>query len=186
MLALVASLGHLKIWALFTYGYNEPAHPWPREGVPSLTQANDIAPLTTTVFDSSDPALSGLASGNNNAVARTAGLLAIALFGIVFSGVFASGFEGRLQEAHVSPRTQHLALAERARFAGGTVPADVPAADRPAVTDAVKHGVLAGFRGVQYVSAAVSFLAALIAFFALPAGRTRAYKPTRLSDPSPA
>jgi len=53
-----------------------------------------IAPLTTTVFDSSDPALSGVASGTNNAVARTAGLVAIALFGVVFAHVFASGFDG--------------------------------------------------------------------------------------------
>jgi EmrB/QacA subfamily drug resistance transporter len=127
-----------------------------------------IAPLTTTVFDSSDPALSGLASGINNAVARTAGLLAIALFGIIFTGIFSGGFEGRLERAHISERTRTLAIAEKARFAAGTVPPDVPAADRPAVTAAVKAGFLAGFRGVQYASAAVSFLAALIAWFALP------------------
>ena len=142
-----------------------------------------IAPLTTTVFDSSDPALSGLASGINNAVARTAGLLAIALFGIIFTAVFSGGFESRLQAAHVSAPTQQLALAEKARFAGGTVPADVPASDRPAVTDAVRHGVLAGFRGVQYASATVAFLAALIAFLALPAGRTQAYKQSKTNAP---
>jgi EmrB/QacA subfamily drug resistance transporter len=141
-----------------------------------------IAPLTTTVFDSSDPALSGLASGINNAVARTAGLVAIALFGIVFTAVFSSGFAGRLQGAHVSAQTQQLAMAEKARFAGGTVPPDVPAADRPAVTGAVKQGVLDGFRGVQYASASVSFLAALIAFFALPAGRTQAYQASKASN----
>jgi EmrB/QacA subfamily drug resistance transporter len=140
-----------------------------------------IAPLTTTVFDASDPALSGLASGINNAVARTAGLLAIALFGVVFTAVFSMGFDGRLQGARVSAQTQRLAGAEKARFAGGTVPAGVPAADRPAVTVAIRQGVLDGFRGVQYASAAVSFLAALIAFFALPGGRTQAYKPTEAS-----
>ena len=127
-----------------------------------------IAPLTTTVFDSSDPELSGLASGINNAVSRTAGLLAIALFGIVFTGVFSNGFDAQLQAAHVSTATRTLANVDRARFAGGTVPPDVPAADRPAVSAAVRQSFLAGFRGVQYVSAGVSFLAALIAFIALP------------------
>jgi EmrB/QacA subfamily drug resistance transporter len=130
-----------------------------------------IAPLTTTVFDTSDKELSGVASGINNAVARTAGLLAIALFGIVFTVIFATGFDGRLERAHVSPQMRAVANAETAKFAGGTLPPDVPPADRPAVTVAMQAGYIAGFRGVQYVSAGVSFLAALIAWFALPGRR---------------
>ncbi len=132
-----------------------------------------IAPLTTIVFDSSDPALSGLASGINNAVARTAGLLAIALFGIVFTAIFANGFDRRMNAAQVSAQTRQLAAADTARFAGGTVPADVPPADRPVMTGVVKESYLDGFRGVQYASAAISFLAALVAFFFLP-GRAQA------------
>ncbi|HTW84881.1 MAG TPA: MFS transporter [Candidatus Sulfotelmatobacter sp.] len=42
-----------------------------------------VAPLTTTVFDCSPPQDSGVASGFNNAVARSAMLFAIAVFGIV-------------------------------------------------------------------------------------------------------
>jgi EmrB/QacA subfamily drug resistance transporter len=42
-----------------------------------------IAPLTTTVFNTAPADESGLASGINNAVARIAGLIAIAGFGIV-------------------------------------------------------------------------------------------------------
>jgi EmrB/QacA subfamily drug resistance transporter len=127
-----------------------------------------IAPLTTTVFDSSDPELSGLASGINNAVARSAGLIAIALLGVLFFGVFAGGFDGRLGQAHISAQTRTLVDAERAKFAAGTVPPDVPSADRPAVAAAVKEGYLAGFRSVQYASALVAFLAAILAFIALP------------------
>ena len=136
-----------------------------------------IAPLTTTVFDSSQKELSGVASGINNAIARTAGLLAIALFGIVFTGVFSSGFDGRLGRAQVSQQTRALAGAEKAKFAGGTVPANVPQADRRALTEAVRDGFLAGFRGVQYVSATICFFAALIAWFALPGGRSATDQP---------
>lgn len=145
---------------------------FPAVFVLGLGAAFFIAPLTTTVFDSSDPQLSGLASGINNAVSRSAGLIAIALFGVVFAGVFAGGFEARLQQAHISAATRTLAGAERAKFAAGTVPPDVPAVDRPVVGVAVKEAYLAGFRAVQYTSAAVAFSAALLAFFALP-GRRR-------------
>ncbi len=130
-----------------------------------------IAPLTTTVFDASDPALSGVASAVNNAIARAAGLVAIALFGILFAGVFAGGFDARLQRVQVSAATRRLADAEQARFTAGTVPPDVPPADRPAVAAAVRSGYLAGFRAVMLASAGVAFLAALIAFLALPARR---------------
>jgi len=73
--------------------------------------------------------------------------------------------------AQVSPATRTLADAERAKFAAGTVPPDVPEPDRAAVGLAVRTGYLAGFRAVMITSAGVAFLSALVAFVALPAKR---------------
>src|SRR5438477_5053569 len=47
-----------------------------------------VAPLTTIVMSSVPQNRSGIASGVNNAVARTAGLVAIAVFGIVMLQIF--------------------------------------------------------------------------------------------------
>jgi EmrB/QacA subfamily drug resistance transporter len=127
-----------------------------------------IAPLTMTVFDASDPALSGLASAINNAIARTAGLVAVALLGVLFAGAFARDFDARLTHVAISARARTLTVTEHARFAAGTVPDDVPAADRAALRDAVARGYLAGFRAIMLASAGVAFLAALIALVALP------------------
>jgi EmrB/QacA subfamily drug resistance transporter len=52
-----------------------------------------VAPLTTTVFDSAPKDLSGVASGVNNAAARTGGLVAVAALGLAFGGAGASSIQ---------------------------------------------------------------------------------------------
>lgn len=127
-----------------------------------------VAPLTTTVFDAVDTEKSGVASGVNNAVARTAGLIAIAALGIVLAAVFNAGFDRRMASRHLSPQTARIAHDDRARLYAGTVPNDVPQQDRAAVGEAVREGYLAGFRGVMLASSAVCIVAALIALAAIP------------------
>jgi hypothetical protein len=65
-----------------------------------------VAPLTTTVMGAVETAHSGVASGINNAVSRIAGLLAIAVFGVVLANSF---------DARIRPRLEELGLPAAAR-----------------------------------------------------------------------
>ena len=76
LLALVRLPAHLSYWAdLFP----------PLVGF-AVALALTVAPLTTTVLSDAGPGDAGIASGINNAVARVAGLVAIAVIGIAAAG----------------------------------------------------------------------------------------------------
>jgi MFS family permease len=169
--ALVAALGFVA-FALPGLGGSYWTTYFPAAMLLGIGGALFVAPLTTTVFDAVPDEKSGVASGVNNAVARTAGLLAVAALGIVLAGVFNGGFDRRIARHRLSPQTARIAHDDRARLYAGTVPPDVPARDRANVEAAVREGYLAGFRAVMAASAGVCVLAALVALLAIP-GRTR-------------
>ena len=55
-----------------------------------------VAPLTATVLADADESNAGIASGVNNAIARVAGLLAVAALGAVVAGQFGATIDQRL------------------------------------------------------------------------------------------
>jgi hypothetical protein len=68
-----------------------------------LGMAVSVAPLTTTVMRSVGDQYAGAASGINNAMARVAGLLAVALLGALGVSAFRTALDGRLERLHTAP-----------------------------------------------------------------------------------
>jgi EmrB/QacA subfamily drug resistance transporter len=122
-----------------------------------------VAPLTTTVMNAVGADLAGVASGINNAVARAASLLAIAIFGIVMAQVFDSRLAALLQELSLPPSLVHGIEQQRARLAGIVLPPGIDAVQQQAVHQAIGGAFVAGFRRVMAVCAGLALLSALCA-----------------------
>ena len=136
-----------------------------------LGMALSIAPLTTAVMNAVSEENAGIASGVNNAVSRTAGLLAIALLGILLAGVFSHDLDRRVQELRLDPSTRAQVLAERTRLAAVTAPPGLPAPQAEMVRGAVSLSFVAAFRVIARVSAALAVTASLCAWFWIGRGR---------------
>lgn len=119
-----------------------------------------VAPLTTTVMTSiDDERHAGAASGINNAIARVAGLLAVAIIGTTATMIFTRDLEKGLASA--PPAVRQAMVAQADKLAEAKPP---EGADEKQVEEAVKHAFVAAFR-VNSLGAAV--LAALSAAGAL-------------------
>jgi EmrB/QacA subfamily drug resistance transporter len=90
----------------------------------SIGLACTVAPLTAAVLSDADESDAGIASGVNNAIARVAGLLAIAAVGAVISAVFNSSLDQRLAGVTLSP-TQSAAVAQARKQTLTRVPPSV-------------------------------------------------------------
>jgi EmrB/QacA subfamily drug resistance transporter len=95
----------------------------------SLGLALTVAPLTATVLADASELDAGIASAVNNAIARTAGLMAVAAIGAVVSAHYASLLDQRL--GHRLPPSSQAAVREAKRRTFGTIDARaVPVAER--------------------------------------------------------
>jgi EmrB/QacA subfamily drug resistance transporter len=72
----------------------------------SLGLSCTVAPLTAAVLSDAEESNAGIASGVNNAIARVAGLIAIAAVGAVISASFSSNVNRRLAGVRLSAQAQ--------------------------------------------------------------------------------
>src|SRR6266550_6497734 len=87
-----------------------------------LGMAISVAPLTTTVMNSVTQSHAGIASGVNNAVSRTAGLLAVAVFGLLMFHAFNACLDQRLNAMPNAADARQALNAERLKLAAAEIP----------------------------------------------------------------
>ncbi|MGN6871278.1 MAG: MFS transporter [Solirubrobacteraceae bacterium] len=110
----------------------------------SLGLSATVAPLTATVLSDADEANAGIASGVNNAVARVAGLIAIAGVGAIISAQFKSSLDERLAGVPIPPGARALVSQARQETLARVDPARAGVAIARAVQDASVHAFHVG------------------------------------------
>jgi len=133
---------------------------FPATVVLGVGMAISVAPLTTTVMNSVVQNRVGIASGVNNAVARSAGLIAIAALGIVMLQVFNHALDRRLAEWNVPASVSRSLQVERTKLADIALPDDQDPATRQLIRRAVEESFVSGFRVVMIIGTALALAGA--------------------------
>jgi hypothetical protein len=133
-----------------------------------------VAPLTTTVMGAVEKAHAGVASGINNTVARVAGLLAIAVFGVLLSQRFHDEVKPRLGQLGLSAVARAQIDSELPKMAGADLKSvAVDDRDRAMVQTAIDDAFVSGFRLVVFGAAVLALAAAAFGWGIRSASVTR-------------
>jgi EmrB/QacA subfamily drug resistance transporter len=171
--SLVAATGFLLL-ALPGVGGSYWTTFFPPMVVIGLGMAITVAPLTTTVMAAVDERDMGVASGVNNTVARVAGVLAVAIVGLLAVEVFGRAFSGRLAALDLSTGVRRAVAAQRWNLGDVAVPESATPAERGAIEDAVGRASVTAFRWVAVLAAVLAAAGALSAALGVEAAPARA------------
>jgi EmrB/QacA subfamily drug resistance transporter len=135
--------------------------------------AISVAPLTTVVMSAVDQDRAGTASGINNAVARIAGLLAIAVLGIVMVNSFGNRLDRSLTRLPIPFEVRKNLESNRVKLAALEIPAGLDPNTSAEIKAAIDQAFVYGFRLVMLICAGLSVLSAAHAWL-LIGGKTSA------------
>lgn len=129
-----------------------------------IGMAITVAPLTTTVMESVSSDRSGVASGVNNAVARVAGLIAIAVFGVMISGMFTARATSRLAQLPLSAEASAQVRRELPKLAGAEIAAlpSLTSEQKMAARNVVDSAFTSAFRAAMMLCAVLAVAAAIV------------------------
>ncbi len=129
-----------------------------------LGMAVTVAPLTTAVMGAVDVAHSGVASGINNAVSRIAGLIAIAVLGIIMLATFNSSLDSKLPPLNLPAESVQQIDSQRINLAAIEPPANLDPQQKEAIQTAIDEAFVDGYRLVILVGASLAWASAISAW----------------------
>jgi len=134
-----------------------------------LGMAISVAPLTTVVMNSVDQERAGTASGINNAVARVAGVLAVAVLGAVMAAAFAHSLRRSLHRLNLNVGIVHQLESNVAKLGSLDAPPGADPETAAGIRSAISDAFIFGFRLIVLVCAVLAIASAGVAWRKIPA-----------------
>jgi len=160
---LIAAAG-FAVFALPSAGSNYWKAFFPAIVVLGFGMAVTVAPLTTVVMSSVDQDHAGTASGLNNAVARIASVLAIAVFGIVMVRAFDFRLGDELTNLGLSSEIFREIQSRAIKLAGLELPSNLDASTAAAIRSAINYAFIFGFRLIMLICTGLAAASSVVAW----------------------
>jgi len=152
---------HAQYWSAF----------FPAFVVLGLGMAISVAPLTTVVMSSVEEGRTGTASGINNAVARLAGVLAVAILGVVMTAAFGHSLRQSLAALNLNAGIVHQLESNLAMLGSLDAPPGVDEQTALAIRSSIAEAFVFGFRLVVVFCALLAIASSLVAWRKIPTRR---------------
>jgi EmrB/QacA subfamily drug resistance transporter len=139
----------------------------------SLGLTMTVAPLTATVLADADERNAGIASGVNNAIARVAGLLAVASLGAVVAASFGASIDRELAGRPLSPTAHRVVAAARDQTLARADTTGLDPGEARIVSRAVERASVSAFHTGMTISAALVGLGGVLGLIGIVNPRRR-------------
>ena len=134
-----------------------------------LGMAISVAPLTTVVMNSVEQERAGTASGINNAVARVASVLAVAVLGAVMAAAFAHSLRHSLDGLHLNAGVVQQLESNVAKLGSLVAPSGIDSQTATTIRSAIAESFIFGFRLIMLLCAGLAIASAAVAWRKIPA-----------------
>jgi EmrB/QacA subfamily drug resistance transporter len=148
------------------------AHYWtdlfPAFVVLGLGMAISVAPLTTVVMNAVEQERAGVASGINNAIARVASVLAIAVLGAVMAAAFTHSLRQSLSGMNLDADMVHELESNSATLGNLDAPSNANPETAAKIRSAIAQAFVFGFRLIMLLCVGLAIASAGVAWRKIP------------------
>ncbi len=123
-----------------------------------------VIPSLTKSALSVNKRFSGSASGINNVMSRVAGLLAIAVLGVIILTVFSGRLTSDLSTSGITPPQQQEIIGQSEKLGGISIPDTFSGTERQAARQAIDESFALGYRWTMTICAMLAFFGAIVSY----------------------